>query len=261
MAVLESCPKHNMVAYLEKTDGNAEFHEIIDFLARSSFTLCSHCLIAGKPVSISEASIRSDLLFDDADGIDSLPILRILVEIIEGQSSSDRFPVQWNLIGGREGNLPSEPSVHYDPLFDEIADDTLGYMFSLAVGSTKDERKVKEMNEGAKELRTERIKEVGIMDSENNGRNICLARVEQRISSPGWRLSCYFLSQWNFRAFKYLLDAYSEVTMGRKLSLFLWGEFKDNVWKSSKEENDQVTSGIKSAKFGEVITWRFMKRC
>ncbi|GKG56680.1 hypothetical protein Tco_0580004, partial [Tanacetum coccineum] len=27
----------------------------------------------GKPVSISEASIRSDLLFDDADGIYSLP--------------------------------------------------------------------------------------------------------------------------------------------------------------------------------------------
>ncbi|GJR03364.1 ribonuclease H-like domain-containing protein [Tanacetum coccineum] len=29
--------------------------------------------VAGKPVSISDASIRSDLLFDDADGIDSLP--------------------------------------------------------------------------------------------------------------------------------------------------------------------------------------------
>ncbi|GJY27096.1 hypothetical protein Tco_0401822 [Tanacetum coccineum] len=28
--------------------------------------------VAGKPVTISEASIRSDLLFDDADGIDSL---------------------------------------------------------------------------------------------------------------------------------------------------------------------------------------------
>ncbi|GKB03174.1 hypothetical protein Tco_0831263 [Tanacetum coccineum] len=36
MAILESCPKHNMVAYLEKTDGNAEFHEIIDFHTRSS---------------------------------------------------------------------------------------------------------------------------------------------------------------------------------------------------------------------------------
>ncbi|GKC85867.1 hypothetical protein Tco_1141584, partial [Tanacetum coccineum] len=29
--------------------------------------------VAGKPVSISEASIRSDLLFNDADGIDALP--------------------------------------------------------------------------------------------------------------------------------------------------------------------------------------------
>ncbi|GJV21528.1 hypothetical protein Tco_1370548 [Tanacetum coccineum] len=102
MAVLESCPKHNMVAYLEKTDGNAEFHEIIDFLARSSIhtaltvsPVVSNTFVeqfwmfakskiinnvryitakvAGKPVSISEASIRSDLLFDDADGIDYLP--------------------------------------------------------------------------------------------------------------------------------------------------------------------------------------------
>ncbi|GJZ04239.1 hypothetical protein Tco_0537514 [Tanacetum coccineum] len=102
MVVLESCPKHNMVAYLEKTEGNAEFHEVIDFLVRSSI---HHALtvspvvsttfveqfwmsakskiinnvryitakVAGKPVSISEASIRSDLLFDDADGIASLP--------------------------------------------------------------------------------------------------------------------------------------------------------------------------------------------
>ncbi|GJQ95402.1 hypothetical protein Tco_0006541 [Tanacetum coccineum] len=102
MVVLESCPKHNMVAYLEKTEGNAEFHEVIDFLARSSihnaltvspvvsttfveqFWMSAKSKIinnvkyitakvAGKPVSVSEASIRSDLLFDDADGIDSLP--------------------------------------------------------------------------------------------------------------------------------------------------------------------------------------------
>ncbi|GKE73895.1 hypothetical protein Tco_1535936 [Tanacetum coccineum] len=88
--------------YLEKTEGNTEFHEIIDFLKRSSI---HHALtvspvvsttfveqfwtsaksktinnvrhvtakVAGTSVSISEASIRSDLLFDDADGIDSLP--------------------------------------------------------------------------------------------------------------------------------------------------------------------------------------------
>ncbi|GKB04523.1 hypothetical protein Tco_0832666 [Tanacetum coccineum] len=91
-----------MVAYLEKTDGNTEFHEIISFFMRSSihYALTVSPVVsttfveqfwksakskiinnvtyitaklAGKPVSISKASIRSDLLFDDADGIDSLP--------------------------------------------------------------------------------------------------------------------------------------------------------------------------------------------
>ncbi|GKG34423.1 hypothetical protein Tco_0437119, partial [Tanacetum coccineum] len=83
-----------MVAYLEKSEGNTEFHEIIDFLKQSSI----HHALTVSPVvsttfveqfwttaksktlnnvrhitSISEASIRSDLLFDDVDGIDSLP--------------------------------------------------------------------------------------------------------------------------------------------------------------------------------------------
>ncbi|GJU26729.1 reverse transcriptase domain-containing protein [Tanacetum coccineum] len=73
MAVLESCPKHNMVAYLEKTDGNAEFHEIIDFLTRSSI----HYALTVSPV-ISTTLVEqfstsaNDLCFDDVDGIDSL---------------------------------------------------------------------------------------------------------------------------------------------------------------------------------------------
>ncbi|GJY24099.1 hypothetical protein Tco_0397757 [Tanacetum coccineum] len=102
MAALESCPKHNMIAYLEKTEGNVEFHEVIDFLRRSyiyhaltvspvvSTTFVEQfwtsaksktinnvrhitAKVAGKVVSISEASIRTDLTFDDADGIDTLP--------------------------------------------------------------------------------------------------------------------------------------------------------------------------------------------
>ncbi|GJU42122.1 hypothetical protein Tco_1195079 [Tanacetum coccineum] len=102
MVVLESRPKHNMVAYLEKTDGNTEFHEVINFLTGSfihyaltvspvvSTTFVEQfwmsaksklinnvryitAKVVGKPVSISDASIRSDLLFNDADGIDSLP--------------------------------------------------------------------------------------------------------------------------------------------------------------------------------------------
>ncbi|GJV51636.1 hypothetical protein Tco_1447377 [Tanacetum coccineum] len=36
MAALESCPKHYMITYLDKTDGNAEFHEELwDFLTRN----------------------------------------------------------------------------------------------------------------------------------------------------------------------------------------------------------------------------------
>ncbi|GJR38126.1 hypothetical protein Tco_0018194 [Tanacetum coccineum] len=68
MAVLDSCPKHNMVAYLEKTEGNAEFHEIIDFLKRSSIhhalTICAISECINKEVIF---------LFDDADGYKPLP--------------------------------------------------------------------------------------------------------------------------------------------------------------------------------------------
>ncbi|GJT20712.1 putative ribonuclease H-like domain-containing protein [Tanacetum coccineum] len=125
MVVLDSCPKHNMVAYLEKTEGNAEFHEIIDFLTRSSihhaltvspvvsttfveqfwtsakskiFNNVRHITakVAGKPVSISEASIRSDLLFDDANGIDSLPNQAIFdaIQLMGSQKST----VTWDQI-------------------------------------------------------------------------------------------------------------------------------------------------------------------
>ncbi|GJV27402.1 putative ribonuclease H-like domain-containing protein [Tanacetum coccineum] len=102
--------KHNMVAYLEKTDGNTEFHQIMDFLIRSSIyyaltvspivstsfveqfwtTAKSRTInnisyidatVAGKPVTILEASIRSDLLFDDVTGIDSLNIRLIFDNI------------------------------------------------------------------------------------------------------------------------------------------------------------------------------------
>ncbi|GKB16986.1 hypothetical protein Tco_0850909 [Tanacetum coccineum] len=90
-----------MFAYLEKNDGNTKFNQIMDFLIHTSihFALTVSpivstsfveqfwisaksrtinnisyidAIVAGKPVTISEASIRSDLLFDDADGIDTL---------------------------------------------------------------------------------------------------------------------------------------------------------------------------------------------
>ncbi|GJX91410.1 putative ribonuclease H-like domain-containing protein [Tanacetum coccineum] len=41
MAVLDSCPKHNMVAYLEKTEGNAEFSRDNLFLTKFPFIMLS----------------------------------------------------------------------------------------------------------------------------------------------------------------------------------------------------------------------------
>ncbi|GKF74869.1 hypothetical protein Tco_0224313, partial [Tanacetum coccineum] len=70
MAALESCPKHNMIAYLEKTDGNAFWMSAKSKTINNVRYITAR--VAGKPVTILEASIRSDLLFDDADGIDTL---------------------------------------------------------------------------------------------------------------------------------------------------------------------------------------------
>ncbi|GKB89089.1 hypothetical protein Tco_0961361 [Tanacetum coccineum] len=159
MAVLESCPKHNMVAYLEKTAGNAEFHEVIDFLARSSihnaltvspvvsttfveqFWMSAKSKIinnvryitakvAGKPVSISEASIRSDLLFDDADGIDSLPNQAIFDAIqlmgYEGDLTvltfnKALFSPQWRFLFHTMNHCISSKSTSWDQIPTNIA--------------------------------------------------------------------------------------------------------------------------------------------
>ncbi|GKE67711.1 hypothetical protein Tco_1521872 [Tanacetum coccineum] len=52
--------------------GMQSFMRLSIFLREAPFIMLS-LYITGKLVSISKASIRSDLLFDDADGIDSLP--------------------------------------------------------------------------------------------------------------------------------------------------------------------------------------------
>ncbi|GKC47566.1 hypothetical protein Tco_1065288 [Tanacetum coccineum] len=101
MADLAFVNQHNMVAYLEKSDENAEFHQIVDFLSTCSINYAltvsptiyasyieqfwntvtfktvnsvkqMHAIVDGKAVVISESSVRNDLLFDDEDGITCL---------------------------------------------------------------------------------------------------------------------------------------------------------------------------------------------
>ncbi|GJU18528.1 hypothetical protein Tco_1146494 [Tanacetum coccineum] len=129
MAGLEFCSKHNMVAYLEKTDVNTEFHQIMDFLTCSSiyYALTVSLIVStsfveqfwttakfrtvnnisyidatvvGKPVTISEASIKSGLLFDDADGIDSLNNRSIfdIIQLMGNQLKDVHVPLDHFLI-------------------------------------------------------------------------------------------------------------------------------------------------------------------
>ncbi|GJV11346.1 hypothetical protein Tco_1352887 [Tanacetum coccineum] len=102
MANIRTCNKHNMIACVEKTAQNADFYQIIDYLtgcsinysllvdpdligpwlqqfwATASLRVINdvphiRAMVAGKKILISEETIRADLLFDDADGVDCFP--------------------------------------------------------------------------------------------------------------------------------------------------------------------------------------------
>nr|GEV28677.1 hypothetical protein [Tanacetum cinerariifolium] len=102
MAKLAFCDYHNMIAILEKTEHNTDFHEIVDFLEASHIRYAltisptiyvSHVrqfwstariettnqetkiltTIDGKRRTISESSLRRHLKLNDEEGISSLP--------------------------------------------------------------------------------------------------------------------------------------------------------------------------------------------
>nr|GFD00180.1 hypothetical protein [Tanacetum cinerariifolium] len=71
MADLAFAPQHNMVAYLEKNEGNAEFHQIFYNTANSQTINDEkqiHAIVDGKTVVITKSSVRIDLLFTDDNG-------------------------------------------------------------------------------------------------------------------------------------------------------------------------------------------------
>ncbi|GKB09216.1 putative ribonuclease H-like domain-containing protein, partial [Tanacetum coccineum] len=107
MANLKFVNQHNMVACLEKTWGNSNFHEIVDFLSSSlihdALTISPpiytsyieqfwnttssqtvndvkqiNAIVDSKAVVVIEASIRSSLLFNDADSTACLTNLALM---------------------------------------------------------------------------------------------------------------------------------------------------------------------------------------
>ncbi|GJY31741.1 putative ribonuclease H-like domain-containing protein [Tanacetum coccineum] len=168
MAVLESCHKYNMVAYLEKTDGNAEFHEIIDFLKRSSvhhvLTLFTSMLVqptedegapsekpseaqpTPSPPHTSEAPVEPQTDPSPRPS-PSITIPDSILESFGGNHGGFRSSQGNSTIEGTDqeaqeasqtcSNTPQSMDeeclleaqiVHKDPLFDEIPEDALDYM-------------------------------------------------------------------------------------------------------------------------------------
>ncbi|GJZ26152.1 hypothetical protein Tco_0570405 [Tanacetum coccineum] len=123
MENLEFCDKHNMVAFLEKSDGSEGFHQIVDFLnsthikyaltqnpiiyvslihqfwdtASSSTSengeMKTTATIDGRVKTITAASIRRHLKLKDSNGISTLPNTEIFKQLtLMGYvSNSDRL--------------------------------------------------------------------------------------------------------------------------------------------------------------------------
>nr|GEW02357.1 xylulose kinase-1 [Tanacetum cinerariifolium] len=111
MATLKFCDTHNMIAYLNKTEGSEGFHQIVDFLNSSHIkfaltenptiytsliqqvwqTVVANTLatgeiqitatIDGNVKLISEASIRRHLKLEDSDSISTLPNTKIFEQL------------------------------------------------------------------------------------------------------------------------------------------------------------------------------------
>ncbi|GJS21275.1 hypothetical protein Tco_0449907 [Tanacetum coccineum] len=151
MATLEFCDKHNMVAYLEKPEGSAEFHQIIDFLTASyiHYALIENptiyasfikqfwttattstnvngevkltASIDGQAKTITEASLRRHLKLEDNGGITSLPNTEIFEQLAligrdEGSVSLneliDLVTQLTNKVGSLENELTNTKKVY-----------------------------------------------------------------------------------------------------------------------------------------------------
>ncbi|GJV20891.1 putative ribonuclease H-like domain-containing protein [Tanacetum coccineum] len=75
MANLEFYDKHNMVAYLQKSEGSEGFDQIVDFLKARMETWIT-TTTDGKVKVVYEASIRRHLKLEDSDGISDLPTIK-----------------------------------------------------------------------------------------------------------------------------------------------------------------------------------------
>ncbi|GJX33986.1 putative ribonuclease H-like domain-containing protein [Tanacetum coccineum] len=79
--------KHNMVAFLEKSEKSEGFHQILDFLNSTHINTSENgkmeitATIDGRIKTITEASIRRHLKLEDSEGINTLPNAEIFEQL------------------------------------------------------------------------------------------------------------------------------------------------------------------------------------
>ncbi|GJT80099.1 hypothetical protein Tco_1054441 [Tanacetum coccineum] len=132
-----------------------------------------------------------------------------------------------------------------------------------AVGSTEDEKRIKEMNEGVKDTNQKRLKEEdtvqvpakeevkeqgtkkrkgGTIDSEIMEKKFVIARLD-KLSSPDRDYLVIYRANGNFRAFNYLMEGDLKIMM-----------------ESSTKENDQSDFWSNQQDW-KIITWRLYEAC
>ncbi|GJV95637.1 hypothetical protein Tco_1547214 [Tanacetum coccineum] len=103
--------QHNMVAYLEKNDGNADFHQILDFLTSSSINFA--LTINGKAVVVSESSVRRDLHLNDKDGTVCLTVNEIIenLALMGYETASDKLTF-YKVATATASQPPKDPNTY-----------------------------------------------------------------------------------------------------------------------------------------------------
>ncbi|GJR22793.1 hypothetical protein Tco_0971320 [Tanacetum coccineum] len=179
MASLKFVDQHNMVACLEKSEENTEFHQIVDFLSTCSINYALtvsptiyasyieqfwntatskivnsvkqiHAIVNDRAVVISESSVRNDLLFDDEDGITCLTNDEIFENLaLMGKGVKflgkvtllfDSMLVPHQALEGEGSEQPTEPQPTPSPTHPSIGDQPPMTDSSSSHDTTQDSR-------------------------------------------------------------------------------------------------------------------------
>ncbi|GJS39457.1 putative ribonuclease H-like domain-containing protein [Tanacetum coccineum] len=192
MAVLDSCPKHNMVAYLEKSEGNAEFHEIIDFLKRSYIHHALTVSDQAKEIQALKAQITK--LKKQAK-----PVIKHHRAYLKSVSVKQRFPrksfskkhkVHKESVS-KQGRkfAKGESSVQRDPLFDEMPEDTVDHMDTE---NAQDEGRTREIVDEDKEIEENVLSTEDVLSTDKEGVSTDIEKVSTDrpiVSTDGSKVS------------------------------------------------------------------------